>query len=66
MDEYGFNINLEVVKGGFILTYPKVEAVTPNCTYMVREIFSSPRKLQVKIKEVLSDLSSTPETAEGE
>lgn len=51
------SILIEVVKGGFILTYPV--AVTNNGVEEwreAREVFVSPRKLNQKIKEVIDSI----------
>lgn len=50
-------ITIEVVKGGFILSYAE------NNLYE-REVFTSPRKLNSKIKEVLEKLSYVPADSE--
>lgn len=52
-------ITIEVVKGGFILTYP-VMTDGLGVDYQ-REVFVSPRKLNQKIKEVIDTLSLVSE-----
>jgi hypothetical protein len=52
-------ISIEVVQGGFILTYPVLEQEEgAEVMNMYREVFVSPRKLNQKIKEVIDGLST--------
>jgi hypothetical protein len=64
MNEYGSTITIEVVRGGFILTYP----VDNDDGGMVsaRELFNSPRKLNQKLKEVFDVLSTTPDDSKSD
>lgn len=65
MGEVQFNhsITIEVVKGGFVLHYPQLNA--GGVYYdQVREIFTSSRKMNQRIKEVLEAVSTT--AVEGE
>ena len=48
---YGSSITIEIVTGGFILTYPKVSE--NDVVDLCREVFTSPRKLNQKVKEVI-------------
>lgn len=57
----GVEIVIEVMTGGFVLTYP---VITGDDMTMNREVFASPRKLQNKIKEVLAAVSLVSDTAE--
>jgi len=52
---FGEHITIEVVQGGFILTYPVISASADGSDYteQAREVFVSPRKLNQKIKEVI-------------
>lgn len=65
-------IQIEVVKGGFILTYPTEVpnkfgiAVEKEEWVMAREVFVSPRKLNQKVKEVLDSLSLVKDDAKDE
>ena len=49
---------VEIVAGGFILTYPVISKSPEGSEYQdtAREVFASPRKLQNKIKELISSL----------
>ncbi len=57
----GVEIVIEVLAGGFVLTYP---VITGDDMTMNREVFPSPRKLQNKIKEVLAAVSLVGDSAE--
>lgn len=65
MGELDFNhrITIEVVKGGFLLHYPQK---SDNGTFFnqAREIFTSSRKMNQRIKEVLEAVSTTPVDSE--
>lgn len=61
---YNHNIVIEVVKGGFLLHYPIKNAAGGEYYDQVREIFTSSRKMNQRIKEVLEAVSTTP--VEGE
>lgn len=52
-------IVIEVVKGGFVLTYPR--ELNPGAPTFEREVFTSTRKMNQKIKDVLDTLSTTPD-----
>jgi hypothetical protein len=59
------NIVIEVVKGGFILTYPVTTTVEgKEKTDYQREVFVSPRKLHQKLKEVIDSISLVGEDKE--
>lgn len=59
---YGEQLTIEIVTGGFILTYPLVVTVEGHeTTEMTREVFSSPRKLQQKIKDVIAQMGTVAE-----
>lgn len=47
--KYGETVTIEIMQGGFVLTYPSVEA---DCLVTVREVFASPRKLHQKLKSI--------------
>lgn len=54
---YGVSISIEVVTGGFILSYPKfVSNEGTEVIEMAREVFVSPRKLNQKLKEVIDSV----------
>lgn len=61
--EFHHSLTIEVVKGGFLLHYP-VKADNGTYYNQVREIFTSSRKMNQRIKEVLEAVSTTP--VEGE
>ena len=63
MNKYGENIQIEIVSGGFILTYPSVskDSEGNEFTDTAREVFASPRKLQNKIKELIGTLGLVAE-----
>jgi len=62
---FDFHVLIEVVKGGFLLHYPVKNEVLGVLQYnQVREIFTSSRKMNQRIKEVLEAVSTTP--VEGE
>jgi hypothetical protein len=55
---YGEQITIEVVAGGFILSYPTfVGDGDDEHTEVAREVFVSPRKLNQKLKEVIESVS---------
>lgn len=55
---YGEQIVIEVVAGGFILSYPTfVGDGVAEHTEVAREVFVSPRKLNQKLKEVIESVS---------
>jgi len=69
MKTFDATVTIEVIKGGFVLHYP-VKGNDPKLEkfglegiqdedywYNVREVFTSPRKLQHKIREVLANVS---------
>ena len=56
-------ITIEVVKGGYILHYPTGPNTGNSLVLQEREIFTSSRKLNQKIKEVLDYTSTTPADA---
>jgi hypothetical protein len=54
---YGEHLNIEVVAGGFILSYPViVNAGGEESVQQAREVFVSPRKLIQKIKNVIGEI----------
>jgi len=63
MNTFDANITIEIIKGGFVLHYPVKENEPAGAEYwtQVREVFTSPRKLQAKVREVLSSLSLVAE-----
>ena len=61
MDSYGETILIEIVVGGFILTYPLPSGQNG------REVIATPRKLQQRVKELVSSLglvADTPDASE--
>ena len=58
---YGDQITIEVVSGGFILAYPTLTAGTEDKFSVTREVFSSQRKLNQRLKEVIGTLSLVSE-----
>ena len=54
-------IYIEVVKGGFVLNYPVLEAESDIQLRYEREVFVSPRKLHQRLKEVIDTLSLVSE-----
>jgi len=52
-------IVIEVIKGGFLLTYPTQGNTVDGVERwnVTREVFVSPRKLNQKIKEVIDNIS---------
>lgn len=54
MNDMNAAVTIEFPKGGFILTYPHIDA--DGSTKMQREVFISPRKLNQRIKEVSEQL----------
>jgi hypothetical protein len=59
MNSYGEAVTIDVVKGGFILTYPS-KGETGEFTETTREVLNSPGKLFKRVKEVIGDLSLVP------
>lgn len=57
---YGETLTVEIVTGGFILTYPSA-GQDGEYTSATREVFSSPRKLQQKIKDVIALMGTVSE-----
>lgn len=55
-------ITIEVLKGGFVLHYPALPFGNDQSaiTWQTREIFTSSRKMNQRIKEVLEAVSTTP------
>ena len=47
------HINIEILKGGFILTYPQWDA-EDSYWDEVREVITTQRKLNQKLKEVIA------------
>lgn len=59
MDSYGESIVIEIVTGGFILSYPTQTGST------AREVIATPRKLQQRVKELVSSLGLVADTADA-
>jgi hypothetical protein len=57
---YGDQITIEVVSGGFILAYPTLTTEEDKFS-VTREVFSSQRKLNQRLKEVIGTLSLVSE-----
>lgn len=54
---YGESITIEIVSGGFILSYPvKTDPASDSFDGTQREVFTSPRKLNKKIQDVIKTL----------
>lgn len=53
-DRVQFKITIDVVKGGFVVTYPVQDG---DNWFEEREVVSTPRKLNQRIKEVLDVVS---------
>ena len=54
---YGESIQIEIVAGGFILSYPVKSDASSDCfDGTQREVFTSPRKLNKKIQDVIKAL----------
>lgn len=64
--EFHHSITIEVVKGGFLLHYPQKATNEVGSPYynQMREIFTSSRKMNQRIKEVLDAVSTTPVESE--
>lgn len=61
-NNYGEQLTIEIVTGGFILTYPVLVTVDGHeATEVCREVFSSPRKLQQKVKDVIAQMGTVAE-----
>lgn len=54
---FDLTISVEIIKGGFVLHYPTKIAGEEDSWGMTREVFTSSRKLQHKIRDVLNDVS---------
>jgi len=59
MSTYGESVTIDIVKGGFILTYPS-KGEAGEFTDTTREVLNSPGKLFKRVKEVIGDLSLVP------
>lgn len=66
LDQHYFSLSIDVVKGGFILNYPKplTDANVQIGYTQTREIFTSQQKLSKKIKEVLDEITNEADTAQ--
>lgn len=66
MGNFEPTLTIEVIKGGFILHYPEKLTNDLGVEYMtqVRELFTSSRKMNQRIKEVLEKVSTTAVDAE--
>ena len=58
-----FYITIQVAKGGFIMRYPSKEE-EGGTRYELSEVFTSSRKMNQRLKEVLEYTSTTPVDAE--
>lgn len=56
-----YHVNIEILQGGFVLNYPEISTDGESLTFK-REVFVTQRKLNLKIKEVLKNLSLTPDS----
>ena len=71
-----YSITIEIVKGGFLLSYPAPDpsanelskfGITSSQDFIfAREVFTSQRKMNQKIKEVLNMISTTPDDSKAE
>jgi len=57
---FGETVTIEILAGGFILTYPCVDSNTGD-SQVCREVFTSPRKLNQKLKEVIDSVGLVSE-----
>ena len=57
MRNYLNRIEIDIVKGGYILTYPKVGQIDENKEYFENEteVFQSAKKLNMKIKALIEE-----------
>lgn len=60
MNKYHLSVNIEILDGGFVLSYPQIEDGVEH-PFIAREVFTSQSKLIKKMKEVLDQLATTPE-----
>lgn len=68
LNTYRFQLQIDVIQGGFLLQYPHKEEGTPQINFggetpyvQYHEIFTSQQKLSKKIKEVLDEITSEDE-----
>ena len=55
---YQHSITIEIAEGGFVLSYPKeIDANSGVIYFQQREVFTSVRKMNQRIKEVLEAIS---------
>lgn len=59
--KYGESIVIEIVTGGFIVTYPVIGA-DGGPSEAAREVINSPRKLNNRIKEIISSMGLVADT----
>lgn len=50
------SITVEVLKGGFVVTYPKLDDKGAVSSYL-REVCVTPRKLNQRLKEIIDSVS---------
>lgn len=55
---YGESFSVDIVAGGFIITYPVLDE-DGECSQTIRQVITSPRKLQQKIKEIIDNIGLT-------
>lgn len=60
-NKYGESVIIEIVTGGFILTYPVI-GPDGTTTDTAREVINSPRKLNNRIKEIISSMGLVADT----
>ena len=65
---YQHSITIEIVEGGYVLSYPSdigLNSTNTGAMYVQkREVFTSSRKMNQRIKEVLEAISTTAVDAE--
>jgi hypothetical protein len=54
-------VTVEVLKGGFVITYPKLNDAG-GVESLSREVCVSPRKLNLRLKEIIETLSLVGDT----
>lgn len=64
-NHYQHSITIEIVEGGYVLCYPSdIGFNNTNVYVQKREVFTSSRKMNQRIKEVLESVSTTVVDAE--
>lgn len=55
-DSMGQSITVEILKGGFVIMYPQLDD-TGKIQSFAREVCTTPRKLNQRLKEIIESLS---------